>query len=198
MEFQTKQEEEEKEESVSFISKDVQQTSRHEFPSNQIADTYRNLYNIRMIPETGQQNAWANNNEGNKAEFKPDSSSCSVGNVEILTAIAIPDTIRPPMLQSSTVHPSVSFATRLAILIIGLVLASLTYVDAFIFLTLNLFDSFSAQLAGVFWAFSCLSLIVGSVIGCSRGQWRYLAPGIVLSHLASVWINLVTEIGDGR
>lgn len=114
-------------------------------------------------------------------------------NMEILTAVALPNTIRPPVIPSN-VHPSVLFAKRLGILCSGLFLALITYLDAYVFFTLNIFHRLSAQLAGIFWAFSCLSLLLGSVVGCYQGKWRYLAPGIVLNHLASVWINLVMEV----
>jgi hypothetical protein len=113
--------------------------------------------------------------------------------MEILTAVALPNTIRPPVIPS-TVHPSVLLAKRLGILCSGFFLALITYIDAYVFFTLNIFHRVSAQLAGIFWAFSCLSLLLGSVWGCYHGKWRYLAPGIVLSHLASVWINLVMEV----
>jgi len=115
--------------------------------------------------------------------------------IEIVTAVAIPNTIRPPMIPSSAnVHPSVLFAKRLGILCSGLFLAFISFFDAYVFLALNIFHRLSVQLAGIFWACSCLSLIVGSVLGCYHGKWRYLAPGIVLSHLASVWINLVMDV----
>ena len=46
-------------------------------------------------------------------------------------------------------------------------------------------------IAAIFWGIATLALLVGSIMGAIKGQWRFLAPGFVLYHMANFVIRWV-------
>ena len=110
--------------------------------------------------------------------------------LEVITAIPIPNTIRPPKIRKA-VHPSIIFVKKLSILLIGFFLAFISYLDSFIFLNINYMHRATFTIAATLWGLGAFSLVVGAIWGAVKGQWRMLAPGIVLNHAAGFIIRMV-------
>ena len=115
--------------------------------------------------------------------------SLESGNGPVIVAIAIPDTIRPPQIRKQ-VHPAVKTVKKLSIFLTGMLMAWIFYVDAYVFFFQSKYG-YSTHggtyfLVGVVWSLAFLAMLVGSVVGAIRGEWRLLAPGMVLNHIAGL------------
>lgn len=107
----------------------------------------------------------------------------------ILVATAVPHSIRPPQIYLDHEMPP-SFAKKASILVCGLLFALLSFIDSIVYIEFSLGSKIKI-FAGFLWLISFVALILGSIIGFIRGQWRMLAPGIIASHLASFMIRLI-------
>ena len=108
-----------------------------------------------------------------------------------IIAVAVPETIRPPKLRKAT-DPAVKNIKKLIIFLCGMFMAFLFYLDASVFLYgSHYMHRFTYTVAAILWSFAALALVVGSILGARRGEWRMLAPGIVLSHAASFLIRWI-------
>mmetsp|Transcript_4877 Transcript_4877/g.7402 ORF Transcript_4877/g.7402 Transcript_4877/m.7402 type:complete len:195 (+) Transcript_4877:136-720(+) len=174
------------EESVSFIPTGVLASSASSNSNNNHL-----MYSIDGTDDT--TTAFTSNENlstTRSINFQTQNQQGQLGNEVIAVAVAVPNTIRPPQLQTN-VHPSVAFAKKLAILLCGLFLTILSFFDAWLFFELKYWHKVSFTLAAVFWGISTICLLVGSFVGAYQGKWRYLAPGIVMSHIASFIIGLI-------
>jgi hypothetical protein len=107
----------------------------------------------------------------------------------ILVATAVPHSIRPPRIYLDYDRPP-SFSKKASILACGLLFAFLSYIDSVVYIEFS-FGNKIKLFAGLLWLVSCVTLLIGSVIGFMRGQWRMLAPGIIASHIATFLIQLI-------
>lgn len=129
--------------------------------------------------------------------FVPESASTSKStNVDhqqddhpILVATAVPHSIRPPQIYLDHDKPP-SFSKKASILVCGLLFAFMSFIDSVVYIEFSL-GSKIKLFAGLLWLLSCITLLLGSIVGFMRGQWRMLAPGIIASHLAAFMIRLV-------
>ena len=174
------------EESVSFIPTGVLASSA--------SSNSNNHHLMYSIDDTDDTTAFTSNeNVSTSIKYQTQNQQGQQGqqgHEVIAVAVAVPNTIRPPQLQTN-IHPAVTFAKKLAILLCGLFLTCASLFDAWIFFELKSWHKVSFTLAAVFWTISTICLLVGSFVGFYKGKWRYLAPGIVMSHIASFIIRLI-------
>lgn len=104
--------------------------------------------------------------------------------IDVITAVPVPNTIRPPRVVKSD-HPAVTCVKRALILCSGLLLASLSFVDSQYIWQMNYWHKWEFTMAACFWFLATFFLLAGSCVGAYKGQWRFIAPGIVLCHVAS-------------
>lgn len=131
-----------------------------------------------------------NNNIHNHSQGQVQTQPGADVDVTII-AVAVPETIRPPKLRKAT-DPAVKNIKKLIIFLCGMFMAFLFYLDASVFLySSHYMHRFTFTVAAIFWSFAALALVVGSILGARRGEWRMLAPGIVLSHAASFLIRWI-------
>ena len=115
-------------------------------------------------------------------------TSAGASGIEIVTAVPIPNTIRPPKLAKQ-IHPSVQNVKKMSIFLVGTLMAYICYYDAQFFVAGD-YHKTVITAAIVFWSLAALALVVGTVLGVMRGEWRMLAPGIILSYGASYIMRL--------
>ena len=172
------------EENISFIPTGVQASSN--------SGNHHHMYSIDGTEDTSTtfiSNEHEHEHE-NFTSMTAQSHNQRGNEIEIIAAVAVPNTIRPPKVTTST-HPSVIFAKKLAILLCGLFLAFISFLDSWIFFQMKLWHRLSFSIAAIFWAISTISLVCGSCLGAYKGKWRYLAPGIVTYHVAAFTVDLV-------
>ena len=104
--------------------------------------------------------------------------------IDVITAVPVPNTIRPPRVVKSD-HPGVTMVKRLLILISGLFIALISFLDSKVFWKMNYWHKWEFKLAACFCFLATFFLIAGSCVGAYKGQWRFIAPGIVLFYVAS-------------
>lgn len=104
--------------------------------------------------------------------------------IDVITAVPIPNTIRPPRVVKSD-HPGVTMVKRLLILLSGLFIAYLSFIDSIILWGINSWHKWEFTIAACFCFLATFFLVVGSIVGAYKGQWRFIAPGIVLFYAAS-------------
>lgn len=133
-----------------------------------------------------------NNNIHNHSQGQGQGQTQPGADVDVtIIAVAVPETIRPPKLRKAT-DPAVKNIKKLIIFLCGMFMAFLFYLDATVFLySSHYMHRFTFTVAAIFWSFAALALVVGSILGARRGEWRMLAPGIVLSHAASFLIRWI-------
>ncbi len=130
----------------------------------------------------------------------------------ILMAIAIPDSIRPPKVsyidnnnninnsqqtQSIQSFPK-SFLRRLLILVVGIMITYLTFFESLLLILLGYANSSPMELIlGLIWFGATLGVLIGSLIGAYKGQWRFLVPGLVLQYVVNILTKvLVSDLPD--
>jgi hypothetical protein len=176
------------EESVSFIPTGVLASSASSNSNN-----HHLMYSIDDTVDTTaftSNENFSGNNSHTQNQQNQQNQQGQQGHEVIAVAVAVPNTIRPPQLQTN-IHPAVAFAKKLAILLCGLFLSFVSWIDASVFIQLKNWHKVSFTLAAVFWTISTICLLVGSFVGFYKGKWRYLAPGIVMSHIASFIISMI-------
>ena len=99
----------------------------------------------------------------------------------IYSAVAVPDTIRPPKVSKSQIKEDPisirSFSKRICILLIGLILSLMTFWEC-----IELFFARKVFLGFCFLG-ATVGLLIGTFVGVFRGQWRILVPGLILQHI---------------
>ena len=121
--------------------------------------------------------------------------SGAVGNAgqgPTIIAIAVPNTIRPPKLRKSS-NPEVKALKKICVFLFGALVSFLSYMDASVDLFYADHDvhKFTFTIVAGFWFLAAIALFVGSILGGIKGEWRMLAPGMVLSHVAAFIRRLV-------
>jgi hypothetical protein len=145
----------------------------------------------------------------------------------ILMAVAIPDSIRPPKVSyidnpttntnttTTTNHTNPNnanisnnsntiqslpklFLRRILILIIGLILTYLTFLESLLLIIFGYANYAPIELIlGLLWFGATLGVLLGSLIGAFKGQWRFLVPGLVLQYVVNILTKvLVTDLPD--
>lgn len=104
--------------------------------------------------------------------------------IDVITAVPVPNTIRPPRVVKSD-HPGVTMVKRLLILLSGLFIAYLSFIDSIILWGINSWHKWEFTIAACFCFLATFFLVMGSIVGAYKGQWRFIAPGIVLFYAAS-------------
>lgn len=113
----------------------------------------------------------------------------------ILYATAIPDTIRPPQTINYEDEPP-TVIKRMSILVAGLFLTYLALVNfivsEFLIQTKYMNHQTIFWFSAAFYFFAVFLTLGGSIWGAMRGQWRFLVPGLILSHVGAFLIHIVT------
>ncbi len=162
--------------------------------------TYSYASSPMPYPNTNNPNVNQHSQQGQASS----SSSTTIGTIlgvvnsitdeekqTLVMATVIPNTIRPPQVSSTSANdPSNKIVRQIAILFSGLIICMISAFDAFVFLEFDWGSKF-LYIAGFCWALSTIALLIGTFYGAYVGQWRMLAPGIVLSHVASFLLRMV-------
>eukprot|EP00979_Chaetoceros_neogracilis_P006054 scaffold1202_cov257-Chaetoceros_neogracile.AAC.1 len=174
------------EESVSFIPTGIQASSTS-------SGNHHLTYSIDGSEDTSTTFI-SNDNYNTSAAAQLQSQNQQGNEVEIVAAVAVPNTIRPPKVRTSTyTHPSVTFAKKLAILLCGLFLAYISSLESLVFFAYKSIvrHELTFFLISAVWAISTMCLVAGSIVGAYKGKWRLLAPGIAAYHTATLISRLV-------
>lgn len=155
-------------------------------PANQVP-----LYSNGIPPATPAMNSATNMALAGETPSPSGYAAQSLesGNGPVIVAIAVPDTIRPPQIRKQ-VHPAVRRVKKISIFLTGMLLAWIFYIDAYVFFFQSKYG-YSTHggtyfLVAVIWSLALVAMLVGSVVGAMRGEWRLLAPGMVLNHVAGL------------
>ena len=143
--------------------------------------------NIFSLSRTNDDSEIAMTPFHNDKDFPIDSS--------ILYATVIPDTIRPPQVVNYEEEPP-TVIKRMSILVVGLFLSYLAIVNFYVSELLTKYRYLNHQYifwcSAVFYFLAIFLTFGGAIWGAVRGQWRFLVPGLVLSHVGAFMIAIVT------